>query len=345
MVKSLKLFLKILNKAKQARNMSDDSQQIIIIKKINKGKKEQHGGSWKIAYADFVTAMMAFFMLLWLLSLLNKYQLQGIAAYFQKPLTDIFVGSKNAEQYKNQTNAKTIKIEQDIGGSANSNIKDKKSTQPAVKSEQTQPADVKPTQSESKSESQVKSEAMQKQVADKAMGAAKQKIDQNEQDKESKKIKRKLEISLQNNTKVSGFKENLNFEVTHDGVKVSLHDSSKNEMFSLGRPDFKNYARQIISWLSNEFNDIPKKIIIIGHTDAYQYDPNAKYSNWELSTDRANAVRYLLIEDGMNASKIIRVEGAADVSLLDRKNGDNPLNRRVEIIVLTDEAAQRIMDQ
>lgn len=308
--------------------MSNEKPQIIIIKKSGRKKKEHHGGSWKIAYADFVTAMMAFFMLLWLLSLLNKYQLQGISAYFQKPLKDIFVGSKNAEQYKNQTDSKTIQIKKDIGGAANSEINDEKSTKPAVKAESKSEKDVDKKKEDNPSKSTKES-----------------KVDKKGPDKEMEKLKRKLEISLQNNSKVqAAMRDNLSFSVQKDGVKVSLHDSTKNQMFSLGKPDFRNYAKPIIAWLGSEFNKVPKKIIIVGHTDSYQYEPNSKYSNWELSTDRANTVRHLLIMEGMDPDKIIRVEGAADVSLLD-KEGNNPANRRVEIIVLTDEAAKRYMDQ
>lgn len=307
--------------------MSGDNKQIIIVKKISKNKKEHHGGSWKIAYADFVTAMMAFFMLLWLLSLLNKYQLQGVAAYFQKPLKDIFVGSKNSEQYKNQTDSKTIQIKKDIGGAANSDIKDDNTSKKTVKMESKSANDV----------DKKKADETQKSTTE-------NKVEKKDAKKEMERIKQKLQISLQNNSKVQAMKDNLSFALVKDGVKVSLHDSSKNQMFSLGKPDFKNYAKPIIAWLSHEFNTIPKKIIIVGHTDAYQYEVNAKYTNWELSTDRANTVRHLLITEGMDANKIIRVEGAADVSLLD-KAGDNPINRRVEIIVLTDEAAKRYRDQ
>ncbi|MDP1603561.1 MAG: flagellar motor protein MotB [Legionella sp.] len=308
--------------------MTQENQPIIVIKKINKSKKEHHGGSWKIAYADFVTAMMAFFMLLWLLSLLNKYQLQGISAYFKKPLSDVFVGSKNAEQYKNQNDHKVIEIKSDVGGGANSDLKQDKKMNVSAN----------PEAAKDKNEKSKDSSA--DTAKDKASQAKAQSTNQ-----EKEQIKAKLELALQKNVKASAFKDNLSFEVVKDGVKVSLHDSTKNQMFSLGKADFKNYTKNIVDWLSKEFNHIPKKIIIIGHTDTYPYDVKAQYTNWELSTDRANAVRRLLILRGMDPAKIIRVEGAASVSLLDDKNGDNPINRRVEIIVLTDEAAQRLIEE
>jgi len=309
--------------------MSSENSPIIIIKKIKKGKKEHHGGSWKIAYADFVTAMMAFFMLLWLLSLLNKYQLQGVSAYFQKPLSDIFVGSKNAEHYKIPPKEK-IK-EQDKGKAQSADAKVK------VSAKKLQNAAVEAAAESSKDVDKKKEDASSKSVDQ-------QKMNKKEL-KEMQAIKKKLEIALKNNSSLGQFKDNLSFQIVDDGIKISLHDSKKNPMFSLGKANFHNYAKHIIFWLSGEFNHLPKKIVITGHTDAWQYYEKASYTNWELSTDRANAVRRLLIAGGMDPAKIIRVEGAADVSLQDIKNGDNPVNRRVEVIILTDDAAKRITNQ
>lgn len=312
--------------------MSSDNAPIIIIKKIKKGKKEHHGGSWKIAYADFVTAMMAFFMLLWLLSLLNKYQLQGVSAYFQKPLSDIFVGSKNEEHYKTPTKEKKSVHNKGSSGSADLDVPVEKLQDAVVKTNV-------------KVKAGVDTKDMGKKTDD-SMGKSKDDAsNKGGQNTTMEQIKRKLEISLQNNAALKQFKDNLSFEIVDDGVKVSLHDSKNNPMFSLGKANFQNYAKNIVTWLSGEFNHIPKKIVITGHTDAYQYDEKAAYTNWELSTDRANAVRRLLIHNGMAPAKIIRVEGAADVSLQDKKNGDSAINRRVEIIILTDDAANRIKNQ
>jgi chemotaxis protein MotB len=321
--------------------MSDENQPIIIIKKIKKSKKDSHGGSWKIAYADFVTAMMAFFMLLWLLSLLNKYQLQGVSAYFQKPLSDIFVGSKNAEHYKRPNKEKIIKNNKSISASANvDTTKNKLRNSAATSSTQT-----KADQNTKKEDTSIKAKEDNASKVNDDKNKSKEEKNKNDATAEMLKIKKQLEISLQNNSALKQFKDNLSFEIVDDGVKVSLHDSKNNPMFPLGKADFENYAKPVINWLSGEFNKIPKQIVIIGHTDAYQYDTFAPYTNWELSTDRANAVRRLLIGSGMKPNKIIRVQGAADVSLEDEKNGDNPVNRRVEVIILTPEAAKRMIKQ
>ncbi|MGQ3892733.1 flagellar motor protein MotB [Legionella sp. CNM-4043-24] len=313
--------------------MSSEQSPIIVIKKIKKGKKEHHGGSWKIAYADFVTAMMAFFMLLWLLSLLNKYQLQGVSAYFQKPLSDIFVGSKNAEHYKAPPKKQIIQKNKAMNADAMI-----KATPKDLLNEDTKDAEKNKMDQQDKTKDNGKKDNKQD-------SQEKHSKSQRHELMEMQRIKKNLEIALKNNASLNQFKDNLSFEVVDDGIKVSLHDSKNNPMFSLGQANFHNYAKHIIVWLSGEFNHVPKKIIITGHTDAWQYNDKANYTNWELSTDRANAVRRLLIADGMDPAKIIRVEGAADVSLQDVQNGDSPINRRVEIIILTDEAANRIKNQ
>lgn len=313
--------------------MSGENLQPIIIKKITKRKKEHHGGAWKIAYADFVTAMMAFFMLLWLLSLLNKYQLQGVSAYFQKPLSDIFVGSKNAENFKNQSKDKAKEVKNELGGKVKadtSNTVDKATIEESPE----------PVKNHTKKDENSAKEKESKQVN----GEQKNKQETNNVNYQMEKLKRQFEISLQNNSKLTAFKDNLTFEIVDDGLKISLHDSENNQMFSLGKADFQHYARNIIMWLSTEFNKVPKKIAIIGHTDEYQYDVLAKYTNWELSTDRANVVRHLLILDGMKPDKIIRVSGAGDTNLQDKKNGKSPINRRVEIIILRNKAAKKMMN-
>ncbi len=300
--------------------MSDIRPPTIIIKRIKKNKPEHHGGAWKIAYADFVTAMMAFFMLLWLLSLLNKYQLQGISAYFQKPLKDVFVGSKNADDHK-KTVQETREINKNKGNSTPV-LKEKHAgvlvpVLPVVKPKQQRPAFEK-----DKDSNHIKGDI----------------------DKEMHDIKKQLDVSLKNNPAIYAYREHLSFEIAEDGVKVLIKDIENEPMFSLGRADFQNYSKKILQWLSSEFNAIPKKIFILGYTDSIPYKQNASYTNWELSVDRANATRRMLIQHGMSPDKVIRIAGSANLALLDKKREYNSVNRRIEIIILTDTAAKKIMN-
>lgn len=264
--------------------MSEHENQPIIIKKIKKSHGH-HGGAWKIAYADFVTAMMAFFLLLWLLSLLNKYQLEGIAKYFQKPIKQVFVGNQkvrpNGASPQNMGSAK----DQNQGG-----------------------------------------------IPPFEKGANKQEL---------LKLKNQMEKDLANDPVLSQYKNALNFVITANGLKIELHDLDNKPMFSSGRTDFEYYAESILSWLTKEINKYPNRVVVIGHTDSVPYqNGSTEYTNWELSADRANATRRSLINHGMQDQRIIRVIGTADSVPLNRTNPEDPANRRIEIIVLTDEAAK-----
>ena len=271
--------------------MSESSNPTILVNIVKKNKQPHHGGAWKIAYADFVTAMMAFFMLMWLLSMLNKYELQGVSSYFQKPLKDMFIGARN--------------------------LNDNASFIPPV------PNKLSP---------KVQPITLEKNPLEKNRS-------------EMKQIKSELEASLNKDPELNAFKKHLDFQLMDDGVKIVVHDLSDAPMFLLGKTDLQHYAKLIFHWLGTEFNKIPKKIVIMGFTDSLDYKKNAAYTNWELSVDRANATRRLLVQDGMDEDKIIRISGAADMGLLDKSKGDNPVNRRIEIIILTDKAAKKIMSQ
>lgn len=159
-----------------------------------------------------------------------------------------------------------------------------------------------------------------------------------------KQMKIDLENKLKSDPQISQYKNQLNFVVTSDGLKIELNELKDKPMFSEGKVDFQKYAANILSWLSAQINTYPNQVIIIGHTDAVPYANEDTYSNWELSADRANATRRILIKSGMKQEKILRVIGGAATDLLDKQQGNNPSNRRIEIIILTNEAAKHMQD-
>lgn len=325
--------------------MDNEKLQPIIIKRVKKHKAEDHGGAWKIAYADFVTAMMAFFMLMWLLSLLNKYQMQGVSEYFRRPLKAIFTGSASYEKQRTTSvkNASTddddpenIRLIYPINQPSTSKI---------------EPETVDHEQNRDGKENDVDKDK-DKSKAD--VTKSTQANSTNEATKESKKqeqlaqmnaVKNDLEIKFKNNPELKTFENNLNFEITDDGLKVSLHDSSTNPMFELGGATLNNTATKLVNWLANEFNQVNKKLILIGHTDSLQYGSIAGFSNWELSSNRANAARQMLVQAGMHGGKVLRIEGASDINLYNKKNPYDPNNRRVDIVILNDQAAQRLTNE
>lgn len=284
-----------------------EEQPVIIIKKVIK-KAGHHGGSWKIAYADFVTAMMAFFLLMWLLSMLNKYQLMGISNYFNKPLKNVFV-----QNQKNDSKTKKIPDEQT------------KKYKLQLISQEKVPIDAQSRGNQSKNDAKSKGTSNNKPTFE--------------------ELKEKLENDLAADPELKKYAQQLNFTVVKDGLKINLHDLENKPMFSSGEPDFEEYAKPILKWLTAKINGSHRKLTIIGHTDTNQYANTTDYSNWELSTDRANTTRRVLIKYGMDPVNVLRIQGAADSVPLDKIDGEDPINRRIEIILLSDKAVKRLLQE
>jgi len=299
--------------------MSNESERPIIIRRVKKIKRGgHHGGSWKIAYADFVTAMMAFFLLMWLLGLMNKYQLEGIAEYFKKPLKDAF---------QHESDRRGLDKRKDR---ADNKEKFKEKHEEKFTEKETQkekPNKVDKVQNENKNNLSA-NEAQTSMI-----------IKGDEQQLEN--MKNKMESELEHDPVMRQYKNQLNFEVTADGLKITLHDIENKQMFTSGKADFEKYAKSIVGWLSHELATYPNRIMIIGHTDVLPYD-STDYSNWELSADRANAARRALVNSGMSEYKIVRVVGVGDTQLLNKNNGLDAKNRRIEIIILSDDAMKKL---
>lgn len=358
--------------------MSEIEKPVIIIKRVTK-RKHTHGGSWKIAYADFVTAMMAFFMLMWMLSMLNKFQLAGISNYFKKPMKDIFlenqlhntdvpkVPSEHTEKSelapmktkKDGFSKKKEKVHstyrpKDNYGPINQKTEADGKGQTVVKSVKVQEKGTPiPTQPEAQPNQQLSQPQAQPQAQPQTQAPPQpQPQTQTEtQTKQAEKqefenLKKVLENSLNKDPNVNKYKELLNFKITDEGLKIEITSLKNKPMFSKGDVDFEKYASNIMLWLTKELNKTtPRKITIIGHTDSDLYMNPTKYSNWELSADRANATRRLLIKAGMDRKRFIRVQGAGSSTLLIKDDGRNPANRRIEIIILSDEAANRFLNE
>lgn len=291
---------------KTNENEKNDSSPIII-KKIKKGGHGHHGGAWKIAYADFVTAMMAFFLLMWLLASLNKAQREGLADYFKQPLkVSLFQGP-------------SIGNRASITAGGGDNI---------AKKEGQVSANNKPTIEQSNTTKQ-----------------ANKMQDKNELE-ELKRLKSNINLSLESDPSLSGLKDRLRMSIDQNGLQIQLIDSKKKAMFEIGSdkmdPDIQGLLKKIAVLL----NKIPNKLTIQGHTDAHPYlnSEELEYTNWELSTQRANAARRFLVKSGLDKHKILRVSGYADTLLLDRANPNNPNNRRISIIVMKQRASDAIIN-
>lgn len=283
--------------------MADDTQRPIVIKRIKKKAGGHHGGAWKIAYADFVTAMMAFFLLMWLLGSTTKGDLQGIADYFRAPLKVSFFGGSGSGDSSSPITA---------GGrdlTRSDDLQMRRGEMPEHKR--------KPTIKEAQIE-----------VTRHDMARL-------------KALKGRLNEVINATPILRQYRNQLLIDSINEGLRIQIVDEQNRPMFDLGSAQLKPYAREILLALCEPLNAVPNGLTLTGHTDAKPYGSGDRgYSNWELSADRANASRRVLIEGGIENGKIKRVVGMASVVLFDAADAHSPSNRRIAIIVLTAQAEE-----
>ncbi|MBW8079181.1 MAG: flagellar motor protein MotB [Gallionella sp.] len=283
-----------------------DNKKPIVVKRIKKVAGGHHGGAWKIAYADFVTAMMAFFLLMWLLGSTAKGDLQGISEYFKTPLKVALSGGSGSGDSSN-----IIK-----GGG----------------------------QDLTRSEGQVKKGELPAEKKVINLKAAQEEFLRIERAKELEKLKQlkvNIEKAIDNNPKLQKFKNQILLDITSEGLRIQIVDEQNRPMFQSGRAKLEPYTVEILHEIGQTLNEVPNKVSISGHTDAAAYGSGDKgYSNWELSADRANASRRELIAGGMAEDKIVRVVGLSSAVLFNKDDPLSPVNRRISLIVMNKKAEE-----
>lgn len=272
--------------------MSDE--QSIIIKRLKKCPHVAHSGAWKIAFADFMTAAMAFFLMLWILGGVNDEEMKAMAEYFRDPSViesapSTLVVSKEAGQ--------TADAMIDMGGFRDA-----------------------PKGTEGNEEGSGKADET---ASLKAMKLA-------------------LEQKIEENDALRELKEQLKIDITPNGLQVQILDDRKRPMFDSGVDIPKEYAANLLREVGSVLANASNKISIAGHTDSSGYHASSQYTNWELSADRANAARRLLLVGGVDSRRIAQAVGMADTIPFDKENPYNPRNRRISIIVLNKEAEERL---
>ncbi|GAB4472960.1 MAG: flagellar motor protein MotB [Burkholderiaceae bacterium] len=280
----------------------EKTKSTIVIKRIKKGGHGGHSAAWKIAYADFVTAMMAFFLLMWLLGSTTQGDLKGIAEYFQSPLKVALMGGSGAGDATTVIQGGGPSLTASVGQVKNGDNDTKK-----------------------RSPHQLRQEL--EKIEKERMG----------------RLKQRLDAAILANAKLAEFRHQIRVEITPDGLRIQIVDDFNRPMFELGSSRVQPYMREILHEIGKVLNEVDNKIALSGHTDAAPYAGGDRfYSNWELSSDRANASRRELIAGGMEPSKIVRVVGLADSNLLVKDDPRSPLNRRISIIVLNKLAEDRL---
>jgi chemotaxis protein MotB len=238
--------------------MAQAVQPIIIIRRKKAGHGGHHGGAWKVAYADFVTAMMALFIVLWLLSSSEQVQ-KAVGGYFTDP------------QGKGK----------DIGNGLR--------------------------------------------------GAGSESLPIHKDD--MKKLKEKLEQAVKDAGSLEKIKDHIVITVTGEGLRVELIEDEKGTFFESGSPSPTSYGKDLLQTLAEEIGKLPNKVTMEGHTDSRPFAARTDYSNWELSTDRANAARRWMQEHGVRADQVTQVRGFADQSLRTPDKPEDASNRRITLII------------
>ena len=297
-----------------------EQKQPIVIKKIVKGHDAHHGGSWKVAFADFATAMMAFFMLLWLLGVTTAEQRGGIADYF-----------KNPSMVEGLSNAPTGAM--GPGGASNSLIKlgglmEHKKPRSSNTEKKLLLGDKYIRRWDNYEQIPMNEKA--KIIKEKQRKQREQEIEKHHFDN----LMIRLKKAIGENESLSKFKDQLLLDLTPEGLRIQIVDKENRPMFASGSSNLKYYTEEILTEISRFVQGTPNKVSISGHTDAKPFKNKNGYTNWELSADRANAARRALLDSYIDLDKIVRVSGHASTVLFNRDDPKHPSNRRITVLVM-----------
>ena len=290
--------------------MSDDVRPIVI-KRIKKVAGGHHGGAWKIAYADFVTAMMAFFLLMWLLGSTANGDLKGIADFFQNPLKVAMSGGSGAGDATSILKGGGKDLSSSSGQVKNGEVVAKKKG-----------VTIREAQSE------------QRKAFERAEKAA------------LSGLKQDIEKLIENNSILRQFKNQMLIEVTPEGLRIQIIDEKNRPMFDTSSAELKPYSKVILREIGRALNAVPNKVSFSGHTDAAQFGGGEKgFSNWELSANRANASRREMIAGGMDENKVLRVVGLSSTVLFDKNDPLSSANRRINVVVLNKRTEEAMLQE
>ncbi|MDD3021163.1 MAG: flagellar motor protein MotB [Alphaproteobacteria bacterium] len=283
--------------------MADDKAPIIVIKKVIKGGGGHHGGAWKVAYADFVTAMMAFFLLMWLLNATTEEQRQGISEYFDPTPMEVSSSTSGAGGVMGGLTVSTV-------GARSSDV------QPIVHNDNPPSPNVK---------MQIDPEQLEKEQLQAEL--------QKRENAEFEQVKEKIQESIQASD-LKDLAKNLMVDMTPEGLRIQIVDQNGESMFPSGSAKPYEKTVKLIDMVADIIKTMPNQISVRGHTDSIPYSKGADYTNWELSADRANSSRRVLLDAGIEAKKLSNVVGKSDTEHLKPETPNDPQNRRISIILL-----------
>lgn len=323
-----------------SKGAGDKTQPIVIKRKVVAGG--HHGGAWKIAYADFVTAMMAFFLLMWLLGSTTKGELMGISEYFQTPLQVALFGGTGSGDSSSVIKGGGQDLTRSTGQvkrgdlDAQKKVVNLRAAHAELDLPSRQDDPYVPDAKRSVNRDRGAESAIPPKDAKAASKEGRAAAELERKDVDSlRALKVKIEKLIELSPNLRPFKNQLLLSLTDEGLRIQIIDDQNRPMFDLSSPVLKNYAQEILREIGVSINEVPNRITISGHTDALAYRGGAKgYSNWELSSERANAARREMTRAGMAEDKVLRVVGHGSSVLMKPDDPSDPMNRRISIVVL-----------
>ena len=296
----------------------EEKARPIYVKRVKKVAAGHHGGAWKVAYADFVTAMMAFFMVMWLITAVSKEQRAAIFDYFKNPSMEPGKSVKPAPGQMGPGGASSSPI--NLGGGLDAPKTSQQKTDRIGATVMTEPAKPIDLQSEAEKKAELE-KLLEMQQLDALMADLKEAISKSQA--------------------LEPFKDQLLLDITPEGLRIQIVDAQNRPMFDMGSSRLKPYTAQILKEVTGYLRTVPNSVSITGHTDATPYAGLTGFTNWDLSTDRANSARRELERAGLETERISRVVGLSSSVLFDRENPRNPINRRISIVVMTRQALEQ----
>jgi len=291
--------------AKPSGGDKQDELRPIVIKKIKRGGGGHHGGAWKVAYADFVTAMMAFFLLLWLLNVTTEEQKAGIAQFFDpNPRITLSESGSNG-----MLGGLTVSPD----GAMTSDV------QEMAPREETNP-----TATGSLTEEQLREEVRKRE------------------EENFKKAEAAIKQAMSESAELKELEKNLKMDMTPEGLRIQIVDQDGKPMFPSGSAQMFERTQKLLEKVAEVIRKMPNEISVRGHTDSVPYSKGNAYGNWELSADRANASRRVLLTAGVPEDKVNNVLGKADKDHLLPDKPADAQNRRISIILLRQELVTQV---
>ena len=304
-----------------------DKRAIVIVKRYTRGGEAHHGGAWKVAYADFVTAMMAFFLVMWLVTAVSRDQRAAIFDYFKNPSMEPGKSAKPAPGMNGPGGASTSPINMHGGLDAPRVLQ---SLSPGIGAPVAPPAPI-----ATQRETAPKVEPQE----DDPLASARKAVQAAER-RQLESLMEELKKAIDESQALEPFKDQLLLDITPEGLRIQIVDKQNRPMFDMGSTRLKPYTVAILTELARYLNSVPNRLSLTGHTDATPYVDGSGRTNWDLSADRANAARRALEAAGLSGDKTSRVVGLASSVLFNKDNPRAPVNRRISIIVMTRQAEE-----